>query len=251
MPNSPPEKRTQAQSDKIRLCFLDQYAPAHVRQAWRQVVELQREREILWDSFPTVMVMQELERRRETFQLNRGAYDSPGEKVSPGVPAVFPPLPEGQEKNRLAFARWLVDPQNPLPARVTVNRFWQTYFGTGLVKTAENFGSQGEWPTHPALLDWLATEFIRSGWDVKGLQKAIVTSATYRQSSNARPLLAEKDPDNRLLARGPRFRLPAQTVRDQALAIAGLLVDDVGGPSVRPYQPPTSVERARGPGVPP
>ncbi len=233
-----PEKRTQAQSDKIRHCFLDQYAPDHIRQAWRQVVELQREREQLWDSFPTVMVMRELEPQRETFQLNRGAYDSPGEKVTPGVPAVFTPLPEAQEKNRLAFARWLVDPQNPLPARVTVNRFWQMHFGTGLVKTAENFGSQGEWPTHPALLDWLATEFIGSSWDVKALQKVIVTSATYRQSSNARPLLAEKDPDNRLLARGPRFRLPAQTVRDQALAIAGLLVDDVGGPSVRPYQPP-------------
>ncbi len=233
-----PEKRTQAQSDKMRHCFLDQYAPAHVRQAWRQVGELQREREQLWDSFPTVMVMREVEPRRETFQLNRGAYDSPGEKVTPGVPAVFPPLPEAQEKNRLAFARWLVDPQNPLPARVTVNRFWQMYFGTGLVKTAENFGSQGEWPTHPALLDWLATEFIRSGWDVKGLQKAIVTSATYRQSSNVTPLLVEKDPDNRLLARGPRFRLPAQIVRDQALAIAGLLVQEVGGPSVKPYQPP-------------
>ena len=233
-----PEKRTQAQSDKIRLCFLNQYAPDHIRQAWRGLIELQREREHLWDSFPTVMVMHELEPRRETFQLIRGAYDSPGEKVTPGVPAVFPPLPEAQEKNRLTFARWLVDPANPLPARVTVNRFWQMYFGTGLVKTAENFGSQGEWPTHPALLNWLATEFIRSGWDVKAIQKVIVTSATYRQLSKVTPLLVEKDPDNRLLARGPRFRLPAQIVRDQVLAIAGLLVEQVGGPSVKPYQPP-------------
>ncbi len=233
-----PEKRTPAQSDKIRLCFLDQYAPERIRQARRRLVELQRERERFWDSLPTVMVMQELEPRRETFQLIRGAYDSPGEKVTPGVPAVFPPLPETQEKNRLAFARWLVDPANPLPARVTVNRFWQMYFGIGLVKTAENFGSQGEWPTHPALLDWLATEFIRSGWDVKAMQKAIVTSATYRQSSSLTPLLIERDPDNRLLARGPRFRFPAHVIRDQALAIAGLLVEQVGGPSVKPYQPP-------------
>ena len=233
-----PEKRTQPQSDKMRLCFLDQYAPEHIQQAWRRPIELQREREQFWDSVPTVMVMQEIEPRRETFQLIRGAYDSPGEKVTPGVPAIFPPLPEGQEKNRLTFARWLVDPANPLPARVTVNRFWQMYFGTGLVKTAENFGSQGESPTHPELLDWLATEFIRSDWDVKAIQKAIVTSATYRQSSNVTPQLVEKDPDNRLLARGPRFRLPAQIVRDQALAIAGLLVDEVGGPSVKPYQPP-------------
>ena len=234
----PPARRTPAQSDKIRLCFLDQYAPQHVRQAWRRLIELQREREQLWDSFPTVMVMQELEPRRETFRLNRGAYDSPAEKVTPDVPAIFPPLPEAQEKNRLTFARWLVDPANPLPARVTVNRFWQMYFGAGLVKTAENFGSQGEWPTHPALLDWLATEFIRSGWDVKAIQKVIVTSATYRQSSKVKPLLVERDPDNRLLGRGPRFRLPAQIVRDQALAIAGLLVEEVGGPSVKPYQPP-------------
>ena len=233
-----PEKRTKAQSDKLRLCFLDQYAPQHIQQAWRRLVELQRQREHLWDSFPTVMVMQENEPRRDTFRLIRGSYDSPGEKVSPGVPAILPPLPESQEKNRLTFARWLVDPSTPLPARVTVNRFWQMYFGTGLVKTAENFGSQGERPTHPALLDWLATTFIDSGWDVKALQRTIVTSATYRQSSKVTPAFFEKDPDNRLLARGPRFRLPAQMIRDQALAIAGLLGEEIGGPSVKPYQPP-------------
>ena len=154
------------------------------------------------------------------------------------MPAILPPLPESQEKNRLTFARWLVDPSTPLPARVTVNRFWQMYFGTGLVKTAENFGSQGERPTHPALLDWLATTFIDSGWDVKALQRTIVTSATYRQSSKVTPAFFEKDPDNHLLARGPRFRLPAQMIRDQALAIAGLLGEEIGGPSVKPYQPP-------------
>ncbi len=233
-----PEKRTQAQSDKVRLCFLDQYAPQHIRQAWRRLVELKRQREQLWDSFPTVMVMQENEPRRDTFRLIRGAYDSPGEKVSPGVPAILPPLPESQERNRLTFARWLVDPSNPLPARVTVNRFWQMYFGRGLVKTSEDFGVQGERPTHPELLDWLATTFISSGWDVKAMQRTIVTSATYRQSSKVTPALLKKDPDNRLLARGPRFRLPAPMIRDQALAIAGLLVEKIGGPSVKPYQPP-------------
>ena len=233
----PPEQRTQAQTDKIRLCFFDQYAPEEILDASRQVAELEREREALWESFPTVMVMEEMEPRRETFQLIRGAYDNPGEPVSPGVPAVLPPLPEGQEKNRLAFARWLVQPDHPLTARVTVNRFWQMYFGTGLVKTAENFGTQGDYPSHPALLDWLATSFIDSGWDVKAIQRAIVTSATYRQSSKVTAESFEADPENRQLARGPRLRLPAQTIRDQALSVAGLLVDRVGGPSVKPYQP--------------
>ena len=128
-------------------------------------------------------------------------------------------------------------PENPLTARVTVNRFWQMYFGVGLVKTAEDFGSQGEWPLHLELLDWLATEFVSNSWDVKALQKTIVMSATYRQSSKVEPELLKRDPENRLLARGPRFRLPAEVVRDQALAVSGLLVEQVGGPSVKPYQP--------------
>jgi hypothetical protein len=233
----PPQARTPGQSEKIRLAFLDQYAPAPVQQAWRKVVELERQREQLWSSFPTVMVMEEMTPRRDTFRLIRGAYDAPGEKVSPNVPAVLPPLPSGQERNRLTFARWLVDPGNPLTARVTVNRFWQMYFGTGLVKTTENFGTQGEFPSHPELLDWLATIFIESGWDIKALQRTIVTSATYRQSSKVTPTQIENDPDNRLLARGPRRRLAAQIIRDQALALSGLLVEKVGGPSVMPYQP--------------
>ena len=157
--------------------------------------------------------------------------------MSPGVPAVLPPLAEDQGQNRLGFAQWLVDPAHPLTARVTVNRFWQMYFGTGLVKSVENFGLQGEYPSHPELLDWLATTFIDSGWDVKAMQRAIVTSATYRQSSNLTPALLDEDPENRLLARGPRLRLPAQMIRDQALSIAGLLVEKIGGPSVKPYQP--------------
>ena len=232
-----PDQRTTAQADKLRLCFLDQYAPLNILEATRLVAELKRERDALWNSFPTVMVMEEMEPRRETFQLIRGSYDNPGEPVSPGVPAFLPPLPEGQKRNRLSFARWLVEPDHPLTARVTVNRFWQMYFGTGLVKTAENFGTQGEYPSHPQLLDWLATSFVDSGWDVKAIQRAIVTSATYRQESKVTAELFEEDPENRQLARGPRLRLPAQSIRDQALSVAGLLVDRVGGPSVKPYQP--------------
>ena len=147
------------------------------------------------------------------------------------------PLPPDGPNNRLGFARWLTDPANPLLARVTMNRFWQMYFGTGIVKTTEDFGVQGEWPSHPELLDWLATEFGRTGWDVKAMQKLIVTSATYRQSSKTSPELQQRDPENRLLARAPRFRLPAEMVRDQALFVSGLLVEKLGGPSVKPYQP--------------
>jgi hypothetical protein len=232
-----PEQRTAAQSNKLRWCFLDLYAPPALQAIRKEILDLRDQRQRLLDSFPTVMVMQE-GLPRDTHLLIRGAYDRPGEKVSPGVPAVLPPLPEGAPNNRLGFAKWLVDPSNPLPARVTMNRFWQMYFGVGLVKTAENFGSQGEWPAHLELIDWLATEFIRTGWDLKAMQKTIVMSATYRQSSKVTPELQQRDPENRLLARGPRLRLPAETLRDQALAVSGLLVGTIGGPSVKPYQPP-------------
>ena len=232
-----PAQRSPAQADKIRLAFLEQYAPPEIQEAGSKVAELLRQRDDLWSSLPTVMVMEELEERRPTYRLNRGAYDNPAEEVFPGVPAVLPPLPQGVEANRLSFARWLVDPEHPLTARVTVNRFWQMYFGTGLVKTAENFGTQGEYPSHPELLDWLATSFMDSGWDVKALQRAIVTSAAYRQSSKVTGAQFENDPENRLVARGPRLRLAAQMIRDQALAVSGLLVERVGGASVKPYQP--------------
>jgi hypothetical protein len=175
--------------------------------------------------------------------LIRGQYDQKGEKVTPALPAALT-LP-GQSavaagdarRSRLDLAKWLVDPRHPLTARVAVNHYWQTYFGTGIVRSAENFGTQGEPPSHPELLDWLATEFVRTGWDVKAMQRLIVTSATYRQRSNVTSYLLQKDPENRLLARGPRFRLPAELIRDQALAISGLLVPKIGGPSVRPYHP--------------
>jgi hypothetical protein len=230
-------KRTATQQAKLRLCYLDSFAPASTQEAWKQVLAVREEREGFEDNLTTSMVMEELPTPRDTFLLRRGAYDHPGEKVDRGVPAVLPPLPKGVENNRLGFARWLVDPANPLTARVAVNRFWQMYFGTGIVKTVEDFGSQGEWPANPELLDWLATEFTRTGWNVKAMQKTIVMSATYRQSSQASPELLQRDPENRLLARGPRFRLPAEAVRDQALVLAGLLVEKRGGPSVKPYQP--------------
>ena len=150
---------------------------------------------------------------------------------------MLPPLPTGAPRNRLTLAKWLVDPGNPLTARVAVNHFWQMYFGLGIVKTSEDFGSQGDPPVNQDLLDWMATEFVRSKWDVKAMQKLIVTSAAYKQSSKVTPELLERDPENRLLARGPRFRLPAEMVRDNALALSGLMNPQIGGASVLPYQP--------------
>jgi hypothetical protein len=183
------------------------------------------------------MVMEEMKTPRDTFVLKRGEYDKPGEKVTADVPANLAPWAEGAPKNRLGFAQWLVAPDNPLTARVAVNQYWQMLFGTGLVKTAEDFGTQGERPSHPELLDWLATEFIRSGWNIKAMLKTMVMSATYQQSAKATPALLQSDPENRLLARGPRARLSAEMIRDQVLAVSGLLVEKIGGPSVKPYQP--------------
>jgi Protein of unknown function (DUF1553)/Protein of unknown function (DUF1549)/Planctomycete cytochrome C/Concanavalin A-like lectin/glucanases superfamily len=228
------EKRDQA---RLSEYFLKHDAPEKYRQAYSQLVELRKERDKLEKSITTTMVMAEISKPRDTFVLGRGQYDNKGEKVTPGVPAFLPPMPEDLPRNRLGLAKWILDPSNPLTARVVVNQYWQQYFGTGIVKTAEDFGSQGEPPSHPQLLDWLATEFVRTHWDIKGMQRLIATSATYRQSSRASRELIERDPENRLLARGPRFRLPAEIVRDNALAISGLLNDKIGGPSVYPYQP--------------
>ena len=188
----------------------------------------------------TVMVMHELKQPRDTYILRRGLYNQPdkSEKLLPETPAALGSLPEGLPRNRIDLAKWLLDPDNPLTARVTVNRFWQQFFGTGLVRTSENFGVQGEHPSHPELLDWLATEFIRLGWDMKAFNKMIVMSATYRQSSQLTPDKAERDPDNRLLSRGPRKRLTPYQIRDAALFTSGLLVEKMGGPSVKPYMPP-------------
>lgn len=187
----------------------------------------------------TTMVMEDMETPRDTFLLLRGVYDKPdtSEKLFPSTPAVLGEQPEYLPKNRLGLAQWLVDPQHPLTARVRVNHYWQMYFGRGIVKTSEDFGIQGAPPTHPDLLDWLAVDFIESSWDVKRFQKRIVMSATYRQSSRQTELHQEKDPQNLLLARMPRLRLPAEAIRDQALAVSGLLTPTIGGPSVKPYQP--------------
>ncbi|MDF1814962.1 MAG: PSD1 and planctomycete cytochrome C domain-containing protein [Verrucomicrobiales bacterium] len=184
-----------------------------------------------------VMVMGDMDTPRKSFILERGAFDQPGEEVSVGTPDWLPPMDEALPRNRLGLAKWLVDPAHPLTARVAVNREWQRFFGTGLVKTAEDFGAQGELPSHPELLDFLARRFIASGWNLQALQKLILTSATYQQSAVITPQALEIDPDNRLLARGPRYRLPAPVIRDQALAASGLLVEKTGGPPVKPYQP--------------
>jgi len=185
-----------------------------------------------------VMVMEEMTESRPTHILERGLYNKPGEPVEAGVPEeLLGPLPKGQPTNRLGLAKWLVSGEHPLTARVIVNRYWAQFFGNGLVETVEDFGLQGAYPSHPELLDWLATEYPRLKWDTKALIQLILTSSTYRQSSEVTPELAERDPKNRLLARMTRFRLPAEVIRDQALFTSGLLVERIGGPSVKPYQP--------------
>ena len=229
--------RTRGQTLKLERSFADRHGPQPLRAAWEDLNRLKREHEALARQVSTVMVMAELDPPRDTFVLERGAYDKPGERVSRGVLSMLPPLSESARNDRLALARWLVDPANPLTARVTVNRLWQMLFGAGLVRTPENLGTQGERPTHPDLLDWLAVEFAESGWDVKAILKTIVTSATYRQESNGSIEAVRRDPENRLLSRGPRYRLPAEALRDQALYLAGLLQERIGGPSVRTYQP--------------
>ena len=233
---APATNRTESQQRKLRWAFLSKFAPARIRKPWNGLARLRLERESLLDRFPTVMVMDERADVRPTHVLFHGSFDAPREQVEPGLPAALPPGPRGVS-GRLALARWLTDPAHPLTARVTVNRFWQMLFGRGIVSTVEDFGSQGAEPTHPALLDWLAVEFVENGWDTKQLLKTVVTSATYRQSSRAIPDLLERDPENLLLARAPRVRLPAEAIRDQALAVAGLLHEGLGGPSVKPYQP--------------
>lgn len=227
---------TAAQKAKVKTIYRRLHSP-EFKETFESVEKWREESDGIEKSIPSTMVAKEMEKPRETFMLIRGEYDKKGDKVTAGVPSILPPWPSGQPTNRLGFARWLLQPEHPLTARVTVNRFWQKYFGTGLVKTTEDFGVQGENPSHPQLLDWLATEFVGSGWDMKRMQRLIVTSATYRQSSRTTPQSLARDPENRLLARGPRFRVDAEAVRDTALFISGLLVEHAGGKSVKPYQP--------------
>ncbi|WP_166820478.1 PSD1 and planctomycete cytochrome C domain-containing protein [Thalassoroseus pseudoceratinae] len=227
-----PKTRTESQTQQLKAYFLTHHDPRNDLQERIAALEKQKA-----EGFPATMIMRELPQPRATHILNRGQYDQPTEKVSTGVPAILPPLPKDALTNRLGLARWLFHPKHPLTARVAVNRYWQRMFGLGLVKTSEDFGIQGELPSHPELLDWLALEFIRSGWDIKHMQRLIVMSATYRQSSHVGQAAYQTDPENRLLARGPRIRLDAEEIRDAALFASGLLVDRVGGKSVYPYQP--------------
>lgn len=227
------DKRTDQEQQTLR-----QFFSAHAPQTQRLRVDLANAEErlaVLTREFPT-MVMNVAEKPRTTHILNRGDYSQPTVEVSMNTPEALPHTTEPQE-NRLSLARWITTPEHPLTARVYVNRVWQMLFGEGLVRTPADFGSQGEWPTHPELLDWLAVDFVEHGWDVKRLVKMIALSATYRQSSAASPELLQRDPQNQLLARGPRFRLPAELVRDSALHVSGLLVPQLGGPSVNPYTP--------------
>ncbi len=228
---------------------------AHVpyREAADALRKARREQNSLVTSIPDIMVMQEMERPKPAHILKRGAYDAPGEEVGMETPAALGRLPAEAPRNRLGLARWLLDPANPLFARVTVNRLWQQFFGRGIVETSDNFGLQGAAPTHPELLDWLAVTFTRGDtalgirpWNVQDLQRLIVTSATYRQSSRVTQKLHDWDPDNRWLARGPARRLTAEMLRDQALFTSGLLVEKIGGPSVKPYQPEGLWEMAMG-----
>ena len=248
----PATEHTPEQSKVLRNWFLQRVHPESVAQLkpmTQRHDELVRDRTKLEAAIPETMVMMELATPRPTHILIRGDFQHQGERVQPNVPGFLPPLPPRVPPDRLALARWLVAPEQPLTARVTVNRWWEQFFGLGLVKTTEEFGAQGEWPSHPELLDWLASEFMRpspaplgsgapQSWEIKALHRLIVLSAAYRQSSHVRPEGLRRDPENRLLARGPRFRLQAEFIRDQALAVGGLLDRRLGGPSIKPYQPP-------------
>ncbi len=231
----PGGQRSKAETDRLTT-FVETTDPAFAKAA----TTLGEDRRALAMAAATVgdtMVMEELPKPRPTYVLNRGEYDKHGEQVQPGTPAVLPPLPTDAPPNRLGLARWIVDPANPLTSRVQANRLWERLFGVGLVKTSENLGVQTEWPSDPELLDYLATEYVRLHWDTKALLREMVVSAAYRQATTVTPELLERDPENRLVARGPRFRLSAEQIRDQALAVSGLLVEKVGGPSVLPYAP--------------
>ena len=208
---------------------------SEVQSLRERLSEARRLRNEAYDAVQEIMVMREMPERRPTHLLARGVYDAPSEPVEPGTPATLPAFDEAWPQNRLGLAKWMVDRDNPLTARVAVNRYWQLLMGEGLVRTPEDFGSQGSPPTHPQLLDWLAADFMEHGWDVKRLLRQIVTSATYRQSSEASPELLQRDPENRLLARSGRYRMSAEMVRDNALATSGLLVEKMGGPPVKPY----------------
>ncbi len=229
------------QPSQIDPSLLSEHAvkrqPGQFSKLRKQLTSLYKERQEIVDGIPELMVMEEISPPRKTFVLRRGQYDAPTEEVTPGTPEAVLPFPDDYPKNRLGLAKWLFDENNPLTARVAVNRYWQLFFGKGLVVTTEDFGIQGSRPSHPELLDWLAVEFRDSGWNLRHLHRLIVSSATYRQSSRTSKAAQQIDPQNTFLSRGPQHRLPAELIRDQALAASGLLVPVVGGPSVKPFQP--------------
>ena len=234
---APPEKRSKEDLDGLYAWWLTGRDETFKSLSAQQEAMVREQGEI--KARGTIAhIMQEKPEMPVAFVLNRGEYDQRLDQVAPDTPEMLPPFPPDAPRNRLGFSQWLLQPEHPLTARVTVNRYWSQVFGTGLVKTAGDFGVSGELPSHPELLDWLAVEFRESGWDVKRLFKLIVTSAAYRQSAAVTPEKLDKDPENRLLSRGPRYRMDAEMVRDYALAASGLLSDTIGGPSVRPYQPP-------------
>jgi len=237
----PPARRSPREASIVRYHARAMFAPAY-RELNRRIVELEERRAATLAAIPNLMIMSD-GMPRETHVLERGRYDRPLEVVQPGTPAVLPPFPADAPRNRLGLARWLTQPDHPLVGRVIVNQVWQLLFGRGLVKTADDFGAQGERPVFPELLDWLAIDFTRNGWNLKRLILLIVTSEAYQRSSHTTAEQLRADPDNRLLARGPRFRLPAEMIRDSALLHAGLLTEKIGGPSVKPYQPDGLWER--------
>lgn len=233
----PADQRKTPLNQRIRNYYLNEHALPEWRTPYRELIRLREELDQRQKALPTVMVMQEKQQTNSAKMLTRGAFDRPGDEVLPQTPQVLGKLPDSVSHNRLGLAQWLVKPEHPLTARVTVNRIWQQHFGRGLVATPGDFGVQGERPSHPQLLDHLASEFIDSGWDVKKLQRSIVTSTVYRQTSRVSRQRYDRDPENVWLTRGPRRRLSAEAIRDQALAAANLLVRKSGGESVRPYQP--------------
>ena len=232
----PSDQRSDAETDELFAWWLEAEDPPY-RAAVDRLASLEQEQTAIRQRSTVAHVQQERDTPPTAYVLFRGEYDQRREQVQPETPNVLPPMPSDLPGNRLGFAQWLLLPEHPLTARVTVNRFWQEVFGTGIVQTAEDFGITGELPSHPELLDWLAVEFRESGWDVKRFFKLLVTSATYRQSAAATPDKLERDAANRLLSRGPRFRLDAEVVRDHAISVSGLLSPKIGGPSVKPYQP--------------
>ena len=233
---TPAAERTEKQLERLRAYYLETVDPDQRR--WKgELASLAERQKALDAAIPKTMVMVELPQPRQTHLLSRGQYDQPGEKVDAGVPTVLAPYPANAPANRLGLAQWLTAPDHPLTARVAVNRSWSGLFGTGLVETVEDFGTQGAYPSHLELLDYLATDLIARQWDIRSILKTMVMSATYRQASAATPRQMELDPSNKWLGRGSRFRYPAETLRDSALAVSGLLRDRLGGPSVKPYQP--------------